>query len=87
MFALPSLLLGAGAAAPRVDYGHNSRPWKGAPRGGGRGVYALNGSLPAREINGARQELVTNAKGRLAAVLDTEGKTMESYVYDPAGTC
>jgi len=48
-------------------------------------IYATNGSIAAREVNGAKQSYKYDQIGQLTAVVNTTGKTVEQYTYDPAG--
>ena len=48
-------------------------------------VYAPDGQIAGRIVDGERHEYKYDAKDQLLAVLDAQGEKIESYTYDPAG--
>ena len=48
-------------------------------------VYALDGTLTGRVVNGQVQNFEYDKRGQLLAVTDAQGNDLERYVYDPAG--
>ena len=48
-------------------------------------VYALDGTLSGRVVNGRVQNFEYDRRGQLLAVRDARGNDLERYVYDPAG--
>ena len=48
-------------------------------------VYALDGTLTGRVVNGQVQNFEYDRRGQLLAVKDAQGNDLERYVYDPAG--
>ena len=48
-------------------------------------VYALDGTLTGRVVNGRVQNFEYDRRGQLLAVKDAQGNDLERYVYDPAG--
>ena len=48
-------------------------------------VYAPDGMLTGRTVNGQVQRFEYDKRGQLLAVKDSQGNDLERYVYDPAG--
>ena len=48
-------------------------------------VYATDGSINARIVNGVKQSYQYDQMGQLTAVLDASGAKVEQYTYDNAG--
>ena len=48
-------------------------------------VYAPDGMLAGRTVNGQVQRFEYDKRGQLLAVKDAQGNDLERYVYDPAG--
>ena len=48
-------------------------------------VYAPDGMLAGRTVNGQIQRFEYDKRGQLLAVKDAQGNDLERYVYDPAG--
>ena len=48
-------------------------------------IYASDGMLTGRTVNGQIQRFEYDKRGQLLAVKDAQGNDLERYVYDPAG--
>jgi len=48
-------------------------------------IYATDGSINAREVNGAKQSYKYDQIGQLTAVINAAGAKVEQYSYDNAG--